>query len=66
MAKREYIAYVLRLWRDRQESPWRAMLENAGNGERIAFATISELFTFLENKTDGSVELNIQKSEEVG
>ena len=60
MAKREYMAYLLRLWRERQEAPWRAMLENANSGERIAFATLPELFTYLESKTDGSVVLSNQ------
>ena len=51
MAAREYQAYLLRLWRDNQNSAWRALLENSNNEERVAFATLSELVTFLETKT---------------
>jgi hypothetical protein len=51
MSKRDYLAYLLRLWRDKQETPWRALLENPHTGERVAFATLPELVAFLEEKT---------------
>jgi len=51
MARREYKAYLLRLWRENHEAAWRAMLENPNSGERAAFATLGELVAFLEDKT---------------
>lgn len=51
MAKREYMAYLLRLWREKQGSSWRASVENPNSGERDGFATLAELVTFLERKT---------------
>jgi hypothetical protein len=51
MARREYKAYLLRLWRESHESAWRALLENPNRGERVAFATLGELVAFLEDKT---------------
>ena len=51
MAAREYKAYLLRLWRESQEAGWRALLENPNSGERAAFATLTELVTFLETQT---------------
>ena len=50
-ARRDYKAYLLRLWRDKPESPWRAALENPNSGERIAFATLVELGAFIEELT---------------
>jgi hypothetical protein len=51
MSKRDYMAYLLRLWREKEETPWRALLDNPHNGERAAFATLAELVAFLEEKT---------------
>ncbi|MFZ1395692.1 MAG: hypothetical protein WAS33_02285 [Candidatus Promineifilaceae bacterium] len=57
MAKREYIAYLLRLWREKQDGSWRALLENPTNGERNGFATLAELVTFLEDKTGEKIQV---------
>lgn len=51
MAKREYKAYLLRLWREGDQAGWRALLENPHNGERAAFASLGELVAYLEAKT---------------
>ncbi len=56
MAKREYMAYLLRLWREKQNGSWRAMLENPNNGERAGFATLTDLVTFLESKTGETIQ----------
>lgn len=63
MAKRDYMAYLLRLWRERDEGAWRALLENPNNGERAAFATLPELWAFLVDKTGYDKELNIVQEE---
>ena len=49
-----YCAYLLRLWRaDRPGTTiWRASLQSSGSGERHLFATLEQLFTFLEQETD--------------
>lgn len=48
-----YQAYLVRLWpvRSGGQRVWRAALESPHTGERHAFATLEELFTFLEAKT---------------
>jgi len=51
MGRREYKAYLLRLWREQEDGRWRATLENPGSGERAGFATLEELVAFLEAKT---------------
>jgi hypothetical protein len=50
---REYITYMLRLWRagDGDSPSWRAMLENPRTGERQVFANLVELFSFIAETT---------------
>jgi hypothetical protein len=49
---RRYLAYLLRLWQvgDKGRIGWRASAENVHTGERRGFASLGELFTFLENE----------------
>lgn len=55
-----YFAYLLRLWRDRPDSPWRAMLENPQTGERQYFAGIEELNRFFQEDVTG-VESEVEE-----
>jgi hypothetical protein len=50
--RRRYAAYLLRLWQVQSESKTtcRASLESAHTGERVGFASLEELFTFLEQE----------------
>jgi hypothetical protein len=50
--RRGYVAYLLRLWQVGNEGQvgWRASLENAQTGERLGFASLADLFTFLEKE----------------
>ena len=56
MAKRKYMAYLLRLWREKQDGSWRATLENPNSGERAGFATLADLVTFLAEKTGETIQ----------
>lgn len=47
----DYVAYLLRLWRDSAGSPWRASVQSVQTGEKILFADLDALFTFLESQT---------------
>ena len=62
MPKRQsgYLSYMLRLWqtRDGEKRVWRASLEIPGTGERRGFASLKELFDFLEARAEGPVEQN--------
>ena len=51
--QRPYLAYLLRLWqvRDKGQIGWRASLENAHTGEKLAFAQLDELVVFLRERT---------------
>jgi hypothetical protein len=49
---RPYLAYLLRLWqvRDEGQTGWRASVENVHTGERLGFASLTELWAFLEKE----------------
>ncbi len=54
MNKREgYISYLLRIWEtaNGETRLWRAQLEQPGTGERRGFASLQDLFRFLESQT---------------
>ncbi len=49
-----YSSFLLRLWHagDDGSPVWRASLENPHTGEHLGFASLRELFTYLERQTD--------------
>ena len=60
--QRRYLSYLLRLWQEsggdlpRGNAPrgpalWRASLERPQGGERLGFASLVDLFAFLESET---------------
>ena len=56
--ERRRLSYLLRLWQTEQDKAlvWRASLESASDGfgqpgERWGFASLDELFAFLERET---------------
>ena len=48
--RKHYLSFMLRLWRagNDGEPVWRASLENPHTGEHLGFATLRELFDYLE------------------
>jgi hypothetical protein len=45
----EYRAYLLRLWREgNNENGWRASLEDPHSGHLMRFATVQQLYQFLD------------------
>ena len=42
-----YHAYLLRIWREDEQSPWRAELVSPHTGDKQHFAADAELFQFL-------------------
>jgi hypothetical protein len=44
--------YLLNLWREAPEAPWRASLRQAGDAERIGFADLEALALFLLRLND--------------
>jgi len=41
-------AYLLRLWRDDEHSPWRILIQNAKNNEQHNFVDLPGLIAYLE------------------
>jgi hypothetical protein len=54
--ERDYVAYLLRLWRVNSEgkTAWRASIESASTGERKGFASLDDLVDFLRQQTDAA------------
>ena len=52
--EQRYRSYLLRLWQtsDGRRQVWRASLESPGGGERWGFASLRDLFGFLEAQTE--------------
>lgn len=46
-----YSAYLVRLWQETPHTPWRASAQCASTGQKQYFATLAELFAFLEEQT---------------
>lgn len=49
--ERTYQAYLLRLWRDGTNEPWRASLQSTKENNTRCFADVKSLITFLEAQT---------------
>jgi len=51
-----YISYLLRLRQVRQDKDivWRTSLQNARTGERIGFATVEALLSYLREQTEAA------------
>ncbi len=49
--KRLYQAFLLRLWRETADAPWRVLLETAATGKRRGFASVESLFSYLDHIT---------------
>jgi hypothetical protein len=47
-----YHAWLLRIWREHPDEPWRVALQRT-DGERIGFPALNELFEYLLSLTHG-------------
>jgi hypothetical protein len=70
--RNRYLAYLLRLWQESAgDSPgsdpplWRASLQSPQSDERLGFASLEDLFTFLEKETGPSAP-DSERAEEEG
>ena len=43
-----YLSYLLRLWRDHQQAPWRASLESTATGDIRRFGDLEAMWAFLQ------------------
>lgn len=44
----DYHAYLLRMWRDERDGPWRTTLVNPHSGEQLNFASLEQMWAFLQ------------------
>lgn len=48
---RHYHAYLLRIWREDENTPWRIQLETPHTSETLGFASLENLYAFLKGQT---------------
>lgn len=46
-----YRAYLIRLWRDTPDAPWRVSAQSTETGEIIRFADLKALYSFLDSQS---------------
>lgn len=53
-----YLSYLLRIWQtaDGEVRIWRASLESPGSGEQLGFASLADLFAYLEQITEDELQ----------
>ena len=60
----DYLSYLLRLWRVSEEkAAWRASLESSHTGERQGFASLDDLFDFLQKQIGAVPDANADEDE---
>lgn len=65
-----YHSYLLRIWRDGVDHPWRASLQSVASGQKVPFADLHTLFAFLveqlaedEERGEGEVTQSSRSAE---
>ena len=63
-----YLSYLLRLWETESggQGIWRASLEDPRTGERKGFASLTDLFTFLEQEIGHCAQDQITSKADTG
>lgn len=46
----DHLAFLLRIWRENDRAPWRASLQSPQAGGQLGFASLDELFAFLQRQ----------------
>lgn len=59
-ANPNYHSYLLRLWRDDVDQPWRASLQSTATADTLAFADLHALLVFLVEQLTGDEETREQ------
>jgi hypothetical protein len=52
IAMNDYHAYLIRMWRDDEQQPWRAELVSPHTGEARRFATPQQLFEYVQQRIE--------------
>jgi hypothetical protein len=51
---RNYLSYLLRIWKDSADGEWHATLQDVFSGDCYHFATLFELYVNLQELTSGT------------
>lgn len=57
-------AFLVRLWRDGPQQPWRATVKQVSDGLEFHFSSPEKLLLFLHEKTTGSEEVSAADQQE--
>ncbi|MCB9160756.1 MAG: hypothetical protein H6644_13055 [Caldilineaceae bacterium] len=49
-----YLAFLIRLWRDTPDAPWRASAQRASGKEIVHFGSVDEMLRFLRDHMGGT------------
>jgi len=52
-----YHSFLLRLWQEEPDTPWRASLQNVQTGTVVRFASLNALVAFLQEQAIGTPPL---------
>ena len=50
-----YAAYLVRLWQDAPDGPWRASAQSVESGEVMRFGSLHDLFAFFMTESRNTV-----------
>ena len=59
-------AYLVRLWRDGPNEPWRASAKQVVDGRELHFASLEKLFLFLHERTVTTSQLVMEAGPQTG
>lgn len=55
-----YHSYLVRLWQDDHQTPWRVLVQSVQSGETIHFVDLNTFFVFLQTQTASEQSVLIQ------
>jgi hypothetical protein len=62
---RNYLSYLLRIWKDSADGEWHATLQDVFSGDCYHFATLFELYVNLQELTSGNRQGNNKNPKEL-
>lgn len=54
-------SYLIRLWCDNRQEPWRATAKQVSDGMELHFASLEHLFLYLHQQTTAATQPDISK-----
>ena len=54
----QYQSYLIRLWQDGKDAPWRASAKDARTGQQYLFDSPEHLFSYLHKQTQKQGDLS--------